>query len=340
MDSGLSSANPLHLLGHSVWLSAVDPKYLTGPSIYGPGAVDLSAVFARFSGGHPWIAVAWWRCAVVGALALCCWGVTRLASARGANPAEAVIAGVANPGVLIIFVAGIHNDALMIALVVAGIALAMTKRPWWAVGVAALAVTVKAPALLAVLAVAWWCWNGLWQRRARALIAALILTVGLLALTGIGSGGGFTWLRSASLGTVASSFSVLPAGVSSSASANMVQLAGILAAIVLVLSVSHGRNWVGVLAVGFALMALCAANPQPWYLLWALPVVACTLSDDGGVERATILVLCVMTAWSELPLGVLLWFAGIIGLVAMGVRWWWSRQGFDRLPHRADLTLR
>src|SRR6202034_3592394 len=111
-----------------------------------------------------------------------------------------------------------------------------------------------------------------------------------------------------------------PAGIASSASANVVQLVGILTAIVLVLSVPRGRSWVGALAVGFALMALCAANPQPWYLLWALPVVACTLSDDGGVQRATILVLCVMTAWSELPLGVLLWFAGIIGLVVMGVR--------------------
>ncbi len=141
VDSGLSSANPLHLLGHSVWLSAVDPKYLTGPSIYGPGAVDLSALFAKASGGHPWIAVAWWRIAVVAALVLCSWGVARVASARGTNPVEAVIAGVANPGVLIIFVAGIHNDALMIALLVAGIALALTSRPWLALAVAALAVT-------------------------------------------------------------------------------------------------------------------------------------------------------------------------------------------------------
>ena len=331
--SGLSSATPLHALGHSVWLSGVDPKYLTGPSIYGPGAVDLSALFAMVSGGHPWIAVECWRLAVIAALVLCSWGVARVAVTRAVNPVEAVIAGVANPGVLIIFVAGIHNDAVMIGLIVAGIALAVTKRPWWALAVAALAVTVKAPAALAVLAIAWWSWKGAWRPRATALVAAFVLTVGVLVATGVGSGGGFTWLRSASLGTVASAFSVLPPlGITTSASVSAVQLVGILAAIGLVLSVPRGRSWIGALAVGLAVMALCAANPQPWYLLWALPLVACTLGH-GGLQRATILVLCAMTAWSELPFGVLVWFGGIIALAVMCYRWRRSWQGLALFPH-------
>jgi alpha-1,6-mannosyltransferase len=330
--SGLGSASPLHVLGHSVWLSGVDPKYLTGPSIYGPGANDLSAMFAAVSGGHPWIAVECWRLAVVAALVLCSWGVARVAGVRAANPVEAVIAGVANPGVLIIFVAGIHNDAVMLGLIVAAVALAVTNRPWWALGVAALAVTVKAPAALAVLAIAWWSWKGAWRPRAMAMVAAFTLTVGALVVTGFGSGGGFTWLKSASLGTVASSFSVLPPlGTTSAAAASAVQLAGIVAAVVLVLSVPRGSSWVGALAVGLAAMALCAANPQPWYLLWALPIVACTLGNSG-VQRAAILILCAMTAWSELPFGVLVWFAGIIVLAVMWYRWRRSWQGLAPLP--------
>ena len=330
--SGLGSASPLHVLGHSVWLSGVDPKYLTGPSIYGPGANDLSALFATLSGGHPWVAVECWRLAVIAALVLCSWGVARLAAARAADPVEAVIAGVANPGVLIIFVAGIHNDAVMIGLIVAAIALAVTKRPWWALGVAALAVTIKAPAALAVLAVAWWGWKEAWRPRAVAMVAAFTLTIGVLVVTGFGSGGGFTWLRSASLGSVASSFSVLPpVGITSTAPVNAVQLVGILAAVVLVLSVPRGRSWVGALAVGLAVMALCAANPQPWYLLWALPIVACTIGNRG-VQRAAILILCAMTAWSELPFGVLVWFVGIITLAVMWYCWRRSWQGLALLP--------
>jgi alpha-1,6-mannosyltransferase len=338
VTSGLGSASPLHLLGHSIWLAGVDPRYHAGSSIYGPGAVDLSALFATVSGGHPWIAVECWRLAVIAALVLCAWGVAVVAVARGANPVEAVVAGVANPGVLIVFVGGIHNDAVMIGLVVAGIALAVTKRPWWALALAAVAVTVKAPAALAVVAIAWWRWEGMWPRRAVALGVSLALTVGVLVVTGFGSGGGFTWLRPASLGTVASSFSVLRlAGTTSSGPVNLVQLMGILAAVVLVLLVARGRSWVGALAVGLAVMALCAANPQPWYLLWALPLVACTLGN-GRVQRPVILVLCAMTAWSELPLGVLVWFAGIIVLAVMWIRWCRSWRGLGLLSQSVPTT--
>ena len=331
VTSGFGSASPLHLLGHSIWLSGVDPRYRTGSSIYGPGAVDLSAMFATVSGGHPWITVECWRLAVIAALVLCSWGVAGVAAARGANPVEAVVAGVANPGVLIVFVGGIHNDAVMIGLVVAGIALAVTKRPWWALVIAALAVSVKAPAALAVLAIAWWCWKGAWHRRAVALAASLALTLGVLVVTGVGSGGGFTWLRPASIGTVASSFSLLRlAGTTSSGAVNLVQSMGILAAVVLVLFVQRGTSWVGAFAVGLVVMALFAANPQPWYLLWALPVVACTLGNDG-VGRAAIVVLCAMTAWSELPFGVLVWFAGFIALAVVWIRWRRSWQGLSLL---------
>ena len=49
-----------------------------------------------------------------------------------------------------------------------------------------------------------------WHRRAVASVTGLALTVGLLVVTGFDGGGGFAWLKFASFGTVASSFSVLP----------------------------------------------------------------------------------------------------------------------------------
>ena len=329
--SGLSSTNPVHLLGHhSQWLSAVDPRYLTGPSIYGPGAVDLSGLFAWASGGHPWIAVEEWRVAVIASLVLSAWGVARAADSRGINPAEAVIAGVVNPAVLIVFVAGIHNDALMISLIAAGVALALTNRPWWALCLAALAVTVKAPAALAVLVMAWWCWGASWRRRAASLGGALALTVGALVIAGLACGGnGFSWLGSASQATVASSFSVLNlAGSTSSAIANVVQLGGIAAAVVIVLLLPRRASWVGALALGLGVMAVCATNPQPWYVLWALPLLACT-GCDARLRRAAICVLCAMGAWSVLPLANLVWFAGIAALTWILARWEHQRQEID-----------
>jgi alpha-1,6-mannosyltransferase len=331
--SGISAATPLHALGHSVWTSAVDPKYLRGGSIYGPGANDLSAMFATVSGGHPWIAVEGWRLAVIAAMVLCAWGVARVARARGANPVEAVVAGVANPAVLIAFIAGAHNDGVMIALVAAGIALGVTGRRWWALVLLALAVTVKAPAALAVLAVAWWCWKGSYLRRALAVAAGAATTLVVLGVTGLFSGGGFSWLKSASIGTVASAFSIVRfAGTISSGPVNIVQTMGILVAVVVVLAVPRGRSWIGALAVGFGVMAICSANPQPWYLLWAVPLVACTFVD-GGVQRAALVVLCAMAAWSVLPFGPVVWFGGIIALAVIGLRWvrsWEQPDAFGR----------
>jgi hypothetical protein len=326
--SGLGAANPVHLLGrHSPWVSAVDPRYLTGPSIYGPGAVDLSALFAKGAGGHPWIAVEAWRVAVIASLGLCAWGVARAAAVRGINPAEAVVAGVTNPAVLLVFVAGIHNDALMISLIVAGVGLALAGRPWWALSLAALAVTVKAPAALAVLAIAWWCWRGSWHRRLASLVGGLALTLGALLVAGLACGGdGFSWLRSASQATVASSFSLLNlAGSTSSTLANAIQLGGIVMALAIVILLPRRASWVGALALGFGVMAVCATNPQPWYVLWALPLLACT-GCEARLRHAAICILCAMAAWSVLPLGNVVWFAGLAGLTWTLARWEHQRQ--------------
>ncbi len=326
--SGLGAASPVHLLGHhSPWVAAVDPRYLTGPSIYGPGAVDLSALFARGAGGHPWIAVEGWRLAVIASLLLCAWGVARAAAGRGINPVEAVVAGVANPAVLVVFVAGIHNDAVMISLIVAGVALALAERPWWALCLAALAVTVKAPAALAVLTIAWWYVRGSWRRRAGSLAGGLALTLAALLAAGLACGGdGFSWLHSASVATVASSFSLLNlAGTTSSSLANVIQLGGIALALAIVLLLPRRASWVGALALGLGVMAVCATNPQPWYVLWALPLLACT-GCDARLRRLAICMLCAMAAWSVLPLGNLVWFAGIAGLTWTVARWEHQRQ--------------
>ncbi len=340
--SGFGSTAPVHLLGpHSVWVAAVDPKYLTGPSIYGPGADDLSALLVRMSGGHPWIAVEGWRLVIVASLVLCAWGVGRAATVRGINPAAAVVAGVANPAVLLVFVGGIHNDAVMISLVVAGVALALAGRPWWALSLAALGLTVKAPAALAVLAIAWWCWQGSWRRRAAYVTGGFALSLLALVVCGVPSGGdGFSWLRSASKATVASSFSLLNlAGSSSSSLGNIVQLGGIALAVAIVVVLARRASWVGALALAFGVMAVCATNPQPWYVLWALPLLAC-VGCDPRMRDAGICVLCAMATWSVLPLGNLVWFAGIAALTWILARWEHQRQtgatsapetaGFDR----------
>jgi hypothetical protein len=149
-------------------------------------------------------------------------------------------------------------------------------------------------------------------------------------VAGLACGGdGFSWLRSASQATVASSFSVLNLGDSTSSTlANVVQLGGIAVAVIIVLLLPRRASWVGALALAFGVMAVCATNPQPWYVLWALPLLACT-GCDARLRRAAICVLCAMVVWSVLPFGAFVWFAGLAALTWILARWEHQRQAVE-----------
>jgi alpha-1,6-mannosyltransferase len=318
--SGLGASRPVALLGHSTWLSGVDPKWALRPSIYGPGSLDISALFVRISGGRPWVAAECWRLVVILSLVLCAWGAYRIVSARGREPKPAVVAAVLNPGILIALVASIHNDALMVGLMVAGIAMAVSRKRWPAFALCALAITIKAPAALALLAVAWWAWKSGWLGRAVGLVTGAVMAVGALVVTGLLLGGGFDWVKSASLGLLTSSFSIADGlmGITSAGVADTIQVAGITLAVVLLLRPKARDNWITTLALSFAIMAFCAVNPQPWYLPWIIVLLACGGMREG-VERACIVLLVVMMAWSEMPLGTVVWFVGAFAFLGVGL---------------------
>ena len=313
------AAKAPNVVGHSVWLAGVDPKWAARPSGYGPGALGLSALFVELAHGRPWVAAECWRMAVVLSLIVCAWSVAKSAAARGHRPDVAVVAGVANPGILVVLVASIHNDVLMLALVAAGIALTVDGRPWWGIALCALAVTVKAPAALALLAIAWWAWHDSWRLRIARFATGGALAVLLLFLMGVPIGGGFGWVRATSISLSVSAFSLSGGlvGVRSNGAADVVQVFGILLAVALVMSVRDRIHWIGRLAFGFGALAFLSVTPQPWYLPW----VAVVLVFEGVHRHRQIVgigVLAVVMAWSELPLGTLAWFVGLVELVWIG----------------------
>src|SRR5207244_2311483 len=80
-----------------------------------------------------------------------------LARACGVDEAKAIWIGLLNPLIFLHFVSAAHNDALMVGLLIAGIALAMEKKPIPALVLVSLAGAVKAPALLGLpfVGIAW-----------------------------------------------------------------------------------------------------------------------------------------------------------------------------------------
>ena len=292
------SVGPASLPGP--FLDEISGMWVDTPAPYGPLWLGLGRAIATVTGDRVLTTVLALRLLAVAGVLLTARYLPRLARAAGGDPRVAVWLGVANPLVLVHFVAGGHNDALMVGLVVAGLAVAIeaTEERRVAAGVAlcAAAVLVKAPAVIAVGFLAW-VWAGRLTGRwvlvracARTGAVALATLAVITAATGLGfgwvnqlnaSGAVITWLSvPTGLGMLAS----LPLGETNIiTSENPVivafRLGGqvLTAAVVCRLWLLAGRGgWMR--GLGLSLLAVVFLGPvvQPWYVLWGLTVLAAT----------------------------------------------------------------
>src|SRR5262249_25516211 len=129
------------------------------PGPNGPRFLTPGRLVAMLPRDHVVLTVLVMRLVAVGGLLVTVRYLPRLATACGADPRLAVWLALLNPLVLIHFIGGGHNDLVMLALVVAGVTVAVEARPGapdaqrrLAAGVVlcTLAMLVKAPALLAI----------------------------------------------------------------------------------------------------------------------------------------------------------------------------------------------
>ena len=222
--------NPYHYapdvlarLGHPHLLSAVSPFWRATTSPYGPLFLGLASVIATVAGSHLILGVLLMRLVELVGVALLAIFTPRLARALGADRSRATWLAVISPLVLLELIAAGHNDALMIGLLVAGVTLAMERRPLLGIAVCAMAATVKLPAAAAVvfIAVAWArgeltetgvagigeAWPAVTSRArrlgpaARALALSAATAAAVLAAVGAATGLGFSWVSSAVLST-------------------------------------------------------------------------------------------------------------------------------------------
>ncbi|MET7946624.1 polyprenol phosphomannose-dependent alpha 1,6 mannosyltransferase MptB [Micromonospora sp. NPDC005324] len=136
------------------WLDTVAPIWRDTPAPYGPVFVLLAALAVGLGGGLTGTIVALRVIAVAGLLlaALCLPGLAR---AAGVPARRAVWLAVAGPLVGVHLVAGAHNDAVMLGLLLCGL-LVVVRRPGrpaallLAGALLGLAVTVKASAVVVV----------------------------------------------------------------------------------------------------------------------------------------------------------------------------------------------
>src|SRR5690606_32666859 len=110
------------------------------------------------------------------------WALASLARELGADPALAVALGIANPLTLVHVVGGIHNDGLMMALLLVGLYLARRKRRWAALVVITAAAAVKLPAAAGLVYLGW-NWRDELDTRAKRFAGAVVAgAIGMLLI--------------------------------------------------------------------------------------------------------------------------------------------------------------
>jgi len=275
---------------------AVDPRWMTTATPYGPVPLVLGEVAAGIT-GNPWVLVVGHRLVALAGLALLAWAVPRLAEWSGVNPALASAVVLGSPLMLANGVGGLHNDLLMVGLMAAALVVAADRG--WVAGAAigGLAAAVKLPGGLVCVGVAL---VGLpaaatlaarVRRLASVGLVSVATLVGLGAVTGLGSG----WVHGlgvpASVNTplsVTTLFgglldwlaSVLGLGLEPATFLSIVRQVGTVGTLAAVLAIAlrwrTGSRPHALQAVAAVVGVTVLLGPvvHLWYLLWVVPFVA------------------------------------------------------------------
>ncbi|WP_203720501.1 polyprenol phosphomannose-dependent alpha 1,6 mannosyltransferase MptB [Paractinoplanes brasiliensis] len=261
------------------------------PSPYGPVFLLLANLLTASIGEHLLTGVIMMRLLAVAGLALLAYMMPILAREAGITPASALWLTVLNPLVLIHFVGGAHNDALMVGLLAAGLAAAIRRRPIVATGLVVGATLVKAPAALGLVAVAViWAAQlpGRFPRlRASAVVGATAAAV-TAALTLI-AGTGYGWISALDTPISPGNLSLTNVlgrwtagilrddGVGDVFVVNLWRWLGVLATLIVAGLVWTCLGRLGPLyGLGIVLVAVVVFGPalRPWYVIWGLVPLA------------------------------------------------------------------
>jgi len=345
----------------SPWVESVSRVWLDTPAPYGPLFLVLARLAAALSGGHLLVALVLLRLLAVAGLLVLCWAVPAIADRVGVDPVRAAWLAILAPLVGGHLVSGAHNDSLMVAGMAAALALALRRHYVWALFAVAAAVAVKGPAVVIIpfVAILWAADHDgpramTWLRLIGRSVLGGVAAVAAFAVLSLGTGLGFSWL--AALGTPGRTveWTSLPTGlgvglgaigglfghdVTDAAVATCRGVALVVLAVTLVgvwlhaVRHSHDRRVV-VRCSGQAVLAVVVLSPafHGWYLLWALPVLAATMTSRRWLTALALVAsllsvavlpggygLALTTTWVGVPLTFLLTGMLVVALAR------WSR---------------
>jgi len=307
--SGLGLSHVFTLSVPSLWRET--------PAPYGPLFLWIGRGISALTGENVVAAVLCHRLVVLLGVGMIVWATPRLARRCGVADVSALWLGAANPLLIMHLVAGVHNEALMLGLMLTGVEYALRglhslpgtdRGPWLTlIGGAVLIVLscqVKLPSLLALgfvtMALAY-RFGGTFKALLLSGGAMGALALGVMALVGWASGLGFGWLFTLGTANVVRSWMSPPTlmalatgrigvllglGDHTTAVLGLTRGIGVLtiavAVIWLLVAVFRGRlNPIGGLGVALGITVLLFPVVQPWYLLWAIIPLAAWATRPG-----------------------------------------------------------
>ena len=301
------------VLGATPFNQMADATWSRTESPYGPTFLEADGILDQASGHEILADLVLLRLLEVAGIALMVAATPTLARSLRRDPAHAVLLGAGSPLVLLSLVAGEHNDALMLGLLLAGLAVAKRFGTVPGVILCALAAGVKSPAALGVLFLGW-VWAGpaaSTRRRIGHTAAAGLIALATLEVMALVSGTGWGWVRTTT--TAGSSFTgvtpinvvartvsivshVLQVPISTLAARPVFIVLGLLIAVYVGyrLLLRSPRDGV-VLCLGLTLRVLALLGPivWSWYVTWGIVVLA-----PAAYGRLRTALIVISTFWA------------------------------------------
>ncbi len=276
--------------------SGVDPMWADSKTPYGPLFLFVERVIAQACGPHVYLASYVFRLIGVLSVLLLARSVAALARRHGIDGASAMWLATLNPLVLMHFIAGSHNDSLMIALVTTGLVLAIDQRFILAICITTLGLAVKPVAIVVLpfIAIIHTSGRPIRERLKAFGVTGFISALTMVILSLIAHVSPLGWLSALQTpGAVRSWLSPMTAlGILTGAPTSHLGMGdqmghaisifraigfAITVIVLMVLTVKpQGRS--GARGAAYAIGALVVFGPvvQPWYLLWTIPLLAAT----------------------------------------------------------------
>ena len=316
----------VNVLGENanVYYNQVDKFWQYTPVPYGPVDLTISATIMDATNHVELFAILLLRLVMgVGGIVIAALFFPFIAKKVGVDPSTAFAFGILNPVTLLHVIGGIHNDGIMVGIMVAGIALAKMNRKILGICICALAALIKAPALLAAAFIGW-NWPG---RSAKPLERFKYLSVsGALSLATMFivtwlTGFGWGWLHNLNAPNAVINWLSPTTGLAKLFT-RLIHLVGIDISSGTVLSIfresgtvlslalatyfllsSHKNEWIVSLGVAFLLVVMLSPVVQPWYLSWGIILMS---FSQRSRAKSIALALAIITTFYGLPSGLLL----------------------------------